>query len=165
MAVKRDICIQISDWQTCRQVIRRLTAYDKTLYSVHWISCSCRCWPAAGPAPTAFDTVAVDTWSLLADWLDTMFSSSSQHFYTTEMYCWTTRLSICSRLLFKPQARCIQKSGVHHQYTHTHMFNGPLSGTTWIKGKTNVDFTEARDSEWQWLSAGPYASLNLTPDW
>jgi len=119
-AVKRDICIQISDWQTCRQVIRRLTAYDKTLYSVHWISCSCRCWPAAGPAPTAFDTVAVDTWSLLADRLDTMFSSSSQHFYTTEMYCWTTRLSICSRLLFKPQARCIQKSGVHHQYTHTH---------------------------------------------
>jgi len=32
--------------------------------------------------------------------------------------------------------------------------NGPLSGTTWVsqyqKGKTNLDFTEARDSEWQW---------------
>jgi len=37
---------------------------------------------------------------------------------------------------------------------HTHTFNGPLSGTTWVgryqKGKTNLDFTEARDSEWQW---------------
>ena len=33
------------------------------------------------------------------------------------------------------------------------------------KGKTNLDFTEARDSEWQWHhSAGPYASLNLAPD-
>jgi len=33
-------------------------------------------------------------------------------------------------------------------------FNGPLSGTTRVsryqKGKTNLDFTEARDSEWQW---------------
>jgi len=38
--------------------------------------------------------------------------------------------------------------------THTHPFNGPFSGTTWVsqyqKGKTNLDFTEARDSEWQW---------------
>jgi len=37
---------------------------------------------------------------------------------------------------------------------HTHPFNGPLSGTTWVsryrKGKTNLDFIEARDSEWQW---------------
>ena len=36
---------------------------------------------------------------------------------------------------------------------HTHPFNGPFSGTTWVsrhqKGKTNLDFTEARDSEWQ----------------
>jgi len=37
--------------------------------------------------------------------------------------------------------------------THTHPFNGPLSRTTRVswyqKGKTNLDFTEARDSEWQ----------------
>jgi len=37
---------------------------------------------------------------------------------------------------------------------HTHTFNGPFSGTTRVsqyqKGKTNLDFTEARDSEWQW---------------
>ena len=42
--------------------------------------------------------------------------------------------------------------------THTHPFNGPLSGTTWVshyqKGKTNLDFTEARDSEWQWHQLG-----------
>ena len=38
------------------------------------------------------------------------------------------------------------------------MFNGPLSGTTqeslYQKGKTNLDFTEARDSEWQWRQLG-----------
>ena len=37
---------------------------------------------------------------------------------------------------------------------HTHIFNSPLSGTTRVsryqKGKTNLDFTAARDSEWQW---------------
>jgi len=41
---------------------------------------------------------------------------------------------------------------------HTHTFNGPFSGTTWVsqyhKGKTNLDFTEARDSEWQWHQLG-----------
>ena len=45
-----------------------------------------------------------------------------------------------------------------HTHTHTHPFNGPLSRTTWVsryqKGKTNLDFTEARDSEWQWHQLG-----------
>jgi len=38
------------------------------------------------------------------------------------------------------------------------MFNGPFPGTTQVsrhqKGKTNLDFTEARDSEWQWHQLG-----------
>ena len=42
--------------------------------------------------------------------------------------------------------------------TYVRMFNGPLSGTTRVswyqKGKTNLDFTEARDSEWQWHQLG-----------
>jgi len=43
-------------------------------------------------------------------------------------------------------------------HTHTHPFNGPFSGTTQVsryqKGKTNLGFTEARDSEWQWHQLG-----------
>ena len=43
-------------------------------------------------------------------------------------------------------------------YATTHPFNGPLSGTTRVgryqKGKTNLDFIEARDSEWQWHQLG-----------
>jgi len=42
--------------------------------------------------------------------------------------------------------------------THTHPFNSLFSGTTQVgwyqKGKTNLDFTEARDSEWQWNQLG-----------
>jgi len=43
-------------------------------------------------------------------------------------------------------------------HTHTHPFNGHLSRTTRVsryqKGKTNLDFTEARDSEWHWHQLG-----------
>ena len=42
--------------------------------------------------------------------------------------------------------------------THTHPFNGPFSRTTRVgqyqKGKTDLDFTETRDSEWQWHQLG-----------
>jgi len=38
------------------------------------------------------------------------------------------------------------------------MFNGPFSGITRVsryqKGKTNLDFAEARDNEWQWHQLG-----------
>ena len=41
---------------------------------------------------------------------------------------------------------------------HTHTLNGSFSRTTWVsryqKDKTNLDFTEARDSEWQWHQLG-----------
>ena len=47
-------------------------------------------------------------------------------------------------------------SGTHTQQRTT--FNGPFSRTTRVsryqKGKTNLDFTEARDSEWQWHQLG-----------
>jgi len=54
-------------------------------------------------------------------------------------------------------------------YTHTHPFNGPFSGTTQVdwyqKGKTSLDFTEARDSEWQWHQLGRMqVSISLQTD-
>ena len=43
-------------------------------------------------------------------------------------------------------------------YIYTHLVNGHFSVTTQVsryqKGKTNLDFTEARDSEWQWHQLG-----------
>jgi len=45
-----------------------------------------------------------------------------------------------------------------NNFYHTHPFNGPLSKTTWVsryqKGKTSLDFSGARDSEWQWHQLG-----------
>ena len=52
----------------------------------------------------------------------------------------------------------LQMTMPSYTHTHTHPFNGPFSGTTRVsqyqKGKTNLDFTEARDSEWQWHQLG-----------
>ena len=46
---------------------------------------------------------------------------------------------------------CFVHAGADSKHKLTHPFNGPLSKTTRIsryqKGKTNLDFTEARDSE------------------
>jgi len=52
---------------------------------------------------------------------------------------------------------------------HTHPFNGPLPRTTRVsqyhKGKTNLDLTEARDSEWQWHQQGHMQiNLHIAPD-
>jgi len=53
---------------------------------------------------------------------------------------------------------CTTEYSNTHTRTHTHTFNGPFSRTTRVsryeKGKTNLDFTEARDSEWQWQQLG-----------
>ena len=50
---------------------------------------------------------------------------------------------------------------------YTHLFNGPLSGTTQVsryqKGQTNLDFTDARGSDWQWHQLG-HMQLHLTAD-
>jgi len=51
--------------------------------------------------------------------------------------------------------------------SYTYPFNGRFSGTTWVspyqKVETNLDFTEARDNEWQRRQLC-YASLHLAPD-
>jgi len=51
-----------------------------------------------------------------------------------------------------------EHTGMAINTTHTHPFNSPLSTTTRVsryqKGKTNLDFTEARDSEWPWHQLG-----------
>jgi len=47
---------------------------------------------------------------------------------------------------------------VYTTHTHIHPFNGRFSGITRVgryqKGETDLDFTEARDSEWQWHQLG-----------
>jgi len=68
--------------------------------------------------------------------------------YTDHKQAWT-HLSM---------SHCLPKStlslGDLGPHLHTHPLNGFLSRTTWVsryrKSKTNLDFTEARDSEWQW---------------
>ena len=52
-----------------------------------------------------------------------------------------------------------------HYQSLTHPCNGPFSRTTQVsryqKGKTNLDFTVARDSEWQWHQLGHMQDCTL----
>ena len=56
------------------------------------------------------------------------------------------------------EAYDLNKQTIRYTHTHTRPFNGPLSGTTRVsryqKSISNLDFTEARDSEWQWHQLG-----------
>jgi len=65
----------------------------------------------------------------------------------------TTRTH-CGRRLTAPASETHQQN----TRTHTHTCNGPFYGTTQVsryqKGKTNLDFSEARDSKWQWHQLG-----------
>ena len=55
-------------------------------------------------------------------------------------------------------AIAITDAYIYLHQCRTHTFNGPFSGTTRVsryqKGKTNLDFIGARDSEWQWHQLG-----------
>jgi len=66
----------------------------------------------------------------------------------------TTQFRSSTMLLFVSEYRPV----IQITDTHTHPFNRPFSGTTQVsryqKGITNLDFTEARDIEWQWHQLG-----------
>ena len=54
---------------------------------------------------------------------------------------------------------------IQYTYTHTHLMAFVWeSGEQYQKGKTNLDFTEARNKWVAVASAGPYANLHLVPD-
>jgi len=78
-----------------------------------------------------------------------IFACCSFNFHSLSLCCLYIQLKRHTQLVGPTTGRI---------HTHTHTFNGPLSGTTRVsryqKGKTNLDFTEARDSEWQWNLQG-----------
>jgi len=79
----------------------------------------------------------------------------------THKHCWLSRLLATLLHLQQPSVLAKRLAGksindtthfiLHtHTHTHTHLFNCPLSGVRRDKeGKINLNFTEARDSEWQ----------------
>ena len=87
-----------------------------------------------------------------------LLSSHTRFTHRTEIRgsCQRTRIDQSVRCYMA--ARRLDGTVRQHKNTHTHPFNGPLSRTTVVsrcqKGKTNQDFTEARDSDWQWHQLG-----------
>jgi len=126
-------------------------------------------WPTAKPGTMRLKYYHENS-EPLSWWFDTDYVLSSLNIYLPSVlwHCWFgVRKSIRpvkSEWWGVGVVICLQR-GVDclHMvqlipHTHTHPFNGPLSRTTrairYQKGKTNLDFTEARDSEWQWHQLG-----------
>ena len=90
-----------------------------------------------------------------------MAAKTSWHRYGTKLrhshpvYSRTRKRHTCSQTSGSV-SEMVQERHVKPSYIHP--FNGPFSGTTQVgryqKGKTNLDFTEARDSECQWHQLG-----------
>ena len=80
--------------------------------------------------------------------LQIVFNFIGFSFFSTEPRDWLDVYSFCFEMSLKSL----------NTHTHTHPFNGPFSWTTQMsryqKGNTNLDFTEASDSEWQWHQLG-----------
>jgi len=78
--------------------------------------------------------------------------------YAVENNFWISQGKVATSYRWGGQMCKIFRSNFVKIHAHTHPFNGSFSGTTWVsryqKGKTNLDFTEARDSEWQWHQLG-----------
>jgi len=64
-----------------------------------------------------------------------------------------TCVCVRARACVHAWVRVYHPSYYYYTHTHTHTFYGPLSRTTQLsryrESKTNLDFTEARDNEWQ----------------
>ena len=108
--------------------------------------------PAAEPTDGTRHAVARTWHRPTAHWAGSLDRTSPQ-----QLHHWRWQNSRPSPLW----ATHLQQFQIHtyiYTYTHTQTFNGPLSGTTQVsryqRGKTNLDFTEARDSEWQWHQLG-----------
>ena len=92
-----------------------------------------------------------------------ILSASSFAFRSTCSYIWRPRpwqkplQSFCKKT-FEDDWHGSSTLKQTHMHARTHPFNGPFPRTTQVsryqKGKTNLDFTEARGSEWQWHQLG-----------
>ena len=93
--------------------------------------------------PNAFHTAAG-----IFQRLHTGIRSQNVVFVPSAVNWWTINDKASGRLVI------VGVSTHARTHTHTHTFNSHFSGNTQVnqyqKGKTNLDFTEARDSEWQW---------------
>ena len=161
------MCILFSAcWRTCRRKCHRGRPSGVRTTSVWSVSAGGMCRTASASCTAPSDAALCSTSTSgttraprLAQ--PTTPSATRCSAATARGWCfWTTMPEVLTASA--ADWPCVTGAQSHssalHTHTHTHPFNGPLSGTTRVsryqKGKTNLDFTEARDIEWQWNRLG-----------
>jgi len=131
----------------------RLTIKDRQSWTGEWITFD-------GSRTTELNVSAVT--STMQNWLGAASSLPRQDWAAAatkllRRYAGNERIV---KLVRNSSANKQTTLSIHRGNIHTYIqpFNGPFSGTTQVsryqKGKTNLAFTEARDSEWPWHQLG-----------
>ena len=146
---------QLNDAYVCAQIFHALVSSSNTLKTHRYICCFVLCTAMCFQVEHCKSRKDLTEFSA---WLRMALSTSRYFAIIFSMWCICISCPCCwycikmtvhyfvgyLHVVFSPS----------HTHTHTHPFNGPFSRTTRVgryqKGKTNLDFTEARDSEWQW---------------
>jgi len=93
-------------------------------------------------------------------WVQRIVAVNTAHFCRNHFHKPSTQVHVMNscRNVRNNYSNSTMNTRQKQTHTHTHPFNGPFSRTTQVSryqnGKTNLDFTEARDSEWQWHQLG-----------
>jgi len=107
------------------------------------------CTPGSAPGPTLGNEYGK---TLPLPWLWQTDTGIKTHTTHRPSYICSNRWHLMLCIAMQPNntnhSATADQSILH---THSHPFNGPFSGTTWVSRyqecKTNLDFTEARDGE------------------
>ena len=127
----------VSNWR-----LRLVSAWDTV---THWLNGACLCMQ--NDLPDGAVLVEVDEDDLASDTAPSIPAAESD-----------VQMPLTNNGSHKSAVFERKKEKGRPAHTHIHPFNSPFSGTTQVsryqKGKTNLDFTEVRDSDWQWHQPG-----------
>ena len=129
----------------CRQSSLKLNAGAR--WSQRWLSTVCCLWMTCRVGAFFF---------IVMNYVFSNMSAVDIFIKERAVFMWAGKLS---RHNFAAHSRCQDKPFIGFWQTrthtlHTHPFNGTTRVSRYQKGKTSLDFTEARDSEWQWHQLG-----------
>jgi len=131
-------------------------AISLTMIITHWPRATLTCRSTIGlrTSPSHVDHTKLISYTYMHD----IWRLRNADSMTPSMPSVISKIFSACLFVFVSNRLLLLMIGAHCTHTHTHLFNCPLFRTTWVNGyqkeKTNLDFTEARDNEWQWHQLG-----------
>jgi len=115
-------------------------------------------WPMMSPVLHLHCTVGSTTGCIVYMDLEVLIFQQDINEYSDLFYLWNEAGIVSAWTLISQASKCVCCVLQQQHHSHTRPFNGPFFRTSQVsryqKGKINRDFSEPRDSEWQWHQLG-----------